>query len=44
MISLPIDHDSTAAAVRALVEIARSDTDQARRVAGFLLAWRGRRH
>lgn len=39
MTTIPIDHDSARAAVARLLDIARSDTGQSRRVANFLLAW-----
>ena len=39
MNTIPIDHDSTHAAIGRLLDIARSDTGQSRRVANFLLAW-----
>ena len=39
MASLQIDHAAAEAAIARLVDVARSDTGQARRVANFLLAW-----
>jgi len=36
---LPIDRASTEAAIKRLIDLARSDTGQARRAANFLMAW-----
>ncbi|WP_337847797.1 hypothetical protein [Sphingomonas sp.] len=36
---LPIDRASTESAIERLIDLARSDTGQARRVARFLMAW-----
>lgn len=39
MQTLSYDHAAAAAALDRLIAVARSDTDQSRRVADFLLAW-----
>jgi uncharacterized membrane protein YdcZ (DUF606 family) len=39
MNSIPIDRTSVEAALERLIDLAKSDTGQARRAANFLLAW-----